>query len=157
MCPGTGTTGALSQALRNASTNCCARSCGRLTTTTENLGNFLRARDADWPKSLSRVSKQENPAEAAVSTSRPLLCDFPGFGLHSFRRANITLRQEVGGSAIEASKIAGHSGLAITGEYTKVQLKRQDELTRAIQERIEEARLKQDEKANQEQAAEEAA
>jgi hypothetical protein len=33
--------------------------------------------------------------------------DFPGFGLHSFRRANITLRQEVGGSAIEASKIAG--------------------------------------------------
>lgn len=63
-------------------------------------------------------------------------CDFPGFGLHSFRRANITLRQEVGGSAIEASKIAGHSGLAITGEYTKVQLRRQDELTRAIQERI---------------------
>jgi hypothetical protein len=24
-------------------------------------------------------------------------CDFPGFGLHSFPRANITLRQEVGG------------------------------------------------------------
>lgn len=77
-------------------------------------------------------------------------CDFPGFGLHSFRRANITLRQEVGGSAIEASKIAGHSGLAITGEYTKVQLKRQDELTRAIQDRIEEAREKREEKAARE-------
>lgn len=34
-------------------------------------------------------------------------CDFPGFGLHSLRRANITWRQEVGASAIEASKIAG--------------------------------------------------
>jgi hypothetical protein len=36
-------------------------------------------------------------------------CDFPGLGPHSFRRANITWRQQVGGSAIEASKIAGHS------------------------------------------------
>src|ERR1700691_1765933 len=33
-------------------------------------------------------------------------CDFPGLGPHSFRRANITWRQQVGGSAIEASKIA---------------------------------------------------
>src|SRR5262249_22679804 len=32
-------------------------------------------------------------------------CDFPGLGPHSFRRANITWRQQVGGSAIEASKI----------------------------------------------------
>ena len=31
-------------------------------------------------------------------------CDFPGFGLHSFRRANITMRQEEGGSAIEAAQ-----------------------------------------------------
>ena len=66
-------------------------------------------------------------------------CDFPGFGLHSFRRANITLRQEVGGSSIEASKIAGHSNVNMTGEYTKVQLKRQDELTRAIQGRTDDA------------------
>jgi len=29
-------------------------------------------------------------------------CDFPGFGSHSLRRANITWRQEVGGSSIEA-------------------------------------------------------
>lgn len=76
-------------------------------------------------------------------------CDFPGFGLHSFRRANITLRQEVGGSAIEASKIAGHSNVTMTGEYTKVQLKRQDELTRAIQDRIEDARTRQEEKAKE--------
>jgi integrase len=63
-------------------------------------------------------------------------CDFEGFGLHSLRRANITWRQEVGASAIEASKIAGHSSVNMTNDYTHVQLKRQDELTRAIQERL---------------------
>ena len=62
-------------------------------------------------------------------------CDFSGFGLHSFRRANITMRQEEGGSAIEASKIAGHATVSQTGDYTVVQLKRQEELTRAIQSR----------------------
>ena len=79
---------------------------------------------------------------------------FEGFGLHSFRRANITLRQDVGGSAIEASKIAGHSGLAITGKYTKVQSRRQDELTRAIQDRIEEVRKKQEKNAQLPEAGE---
>jgi hypothetical protein len=36
-------------------------------------------------------------------------CDFAGLGLHTLRRANITWRQEVGGSSIEASQIAGHA------------------------------------------------
>src|ERR1019366_9876272 len=63
-------------------------------------------------------------------------CDFEGFGLHSFRRANITWRQEVGGSAIEGSKIAGHATVSMTGDYTLVQLQRQEELTRAIQDRV---------------------
>jgi integrase len=62
-------------------------------------------------------------------------CDFPGFGPHSLRRANITRRQEVGGSSIETSQIAGHSNTRITEEYTVVQLRRQDELTRRIQSR----------------------
>jgi integrase len=61
--------------------------------------------------------------------------DFPGFGPHSLRRANITWRQEVGGSAIEASRIAGHANTKITEEYTFVQLKRQDDLTRRIQDK----------------------
>jgi integrase len=51
------------------------------------------------------------------------------FGPHSLRRANITWRQEVGGSSIKASKIAGHANTKITEEYTIVQLKRQDELS----------------------------
>lgn len=63
-------------------------------------------------------------------------CDFAGLGPHSFRRANITWRQQVGGSAIEASKIAGHSDLEMTGEYTFVTPERQNELTRRIQHRL---------------------
>ena len=50
------------------------------------------------------------------------------------------MRQEEGGSAIEASKIAGHATVSQTGDYTVVQLKRQDELTRAIQVRVSKAR-----------------
>ena len=70
-------------------------------------------------------------------------CDFPGLGPHSFRRANITWRQEVGGSAIEASKIAGHRGLEMTSEYTFVAPERQNELTRRIQQRIADASQEQ--------------
>src|SRR5205085_7625958 len=66
-------------------------------------------------------------------------CDFPGFGPHSVRRANITWRQQVGGSAIEASKIAGHSDLEMTGQYTFVAPERQNELTRRIQQKLKEA------------------
>jgi integrase len=66
-------------------------------------------------------------------------CNFPGLGPHSFRRANITWRQQVGGSAIEASKIAGHSDLETTDEYTFVTPERQNELTRRIQQKLSEA------------------
>src|SRR5439155_13600086 len=69
-------------------------------------------------------------------------CDFPGLGPHSFRRANITWRQQVGGSAIEASKIAGHSDLEMTGEYTFVTPERQNELTHLIQEKLAQAAAK---------------
>jgi integrase len=74
-------------------------------------------------------------------------CDFPGLGPHSFRRANITWRQQVGGSAIEASKIAGHSDLEMTGEYTFVTPERQNELTRLIQDRLSAAAKKREESA----------
>jgi integrase len=74
-------------------------------------------------------------------------CDFPGLGPHSFRRANITWRQQVGGSAIEASKIAGHSDLEITSEYTFVTPERQNELTRGIQQKLAESAQKMDGKS----------
>ncbi|MBI3681775.1 MAG: hypothetical protein HY235_15455 [Acidobacteria bacterium] len=71
-------------------------------------------------------------------------CDFPGFGPHSFRRANITWRQQVGGSAIEASEIAGHSDLEMTGEYAFVAPERQNELTRRIQQKLAKAAKKKE-------------
>lgn len=80
-----------------------------------------------WDSGVRQALKRAAAAEG---------CDFPGLGPHSFRRANITWRQEVGGSSIEASKIAGHSTIRMTEEYTKVQLNRQEELTRRIQERL---------------------
>lgn len=67
------------------------------------------------------------------------VCDFPGFGPHFLRRANITWRQELSGSAIEASKIASHTDLEMTGEYTLAALERQNELTRRIEERLAQA------------------
>src|ERR1039458_2688217 len=87
-----------------------------------------------WDSGVRQALKKAAAAEG---------CDFPGLGPHSFRRANITWRQEVGGSSIEASKIAGHSTIRMTEEYTKIRLSRQEELTRRIQERLANAGQKQ--------------
>src|SRR4051794_28421333 len=80
-----------------------------------------------WDSGVRQALKRAAAAEG---------CDFAGLGPHSFRRANITWRQQVGGSSIEASKIAGHSTVRMTEEYTRIQLTRQEELTRRIQERL---------------------
>lgn len=115
----------------------------------------LRDRFVDWIAKLDRHGPHDWIFPQASDPSKPLWdsgvrkaihsaaeevgCDFTGFGPHSFRRANITWRQEVGGSAIEASKIAGHAEVNMTGQYTFVALDRQDALTRAIQERLAQA------------------
>jgi len=91
---------------------------------------FPQITDAAKPLWDSGVRKALHEAANDVG------CDFPGLGPHSFRRANITWRQEVGGSAIEASKIAGHSEAGMTGEYTFVGIDRQEALTKAIQGRL---------------------
>jgi integrase len=96
---------------------------------------FAQDEDPSKPMWDSGVRK------AVKIAAREVGCDFPGFGLHSFRRANITWRQEVGASAIEASKIAGHGSVSMTNDYTHVQLRRQEELTRAIQQRLNGASL----------------
>ena len=48
----------------------------------------------------------------------------------------------MGGSAIEASKIAGHHDLEMTSAYTFVAPERQNELTRRIQEKLAKASAK---------------
>jgi integrase len=77
-----------------------------------------------WDSAVRSALKKAAAAEG---------CDFPGFGPHSLRRANITWLQEVGGSSIETSQIAGHANTKITEAYTVVQLRRQEELTRRVQ------------------------
>jgi integrase len=87
-----------------------------------------------WDSGVRQVLKRA--ARACKPQGAPkedLGLDFPGFGPHSLRRANITWRQEVGGSAIETSKIAGHADTKVTERYTFVGLKRQEELTRRVQ------------------------
>jgi integrase len=93
--------------------------------------------DSGVRKALKLSARACKPKDAP-STDPGL--DFPGMGLHSFRRANITWRQGVGkASAIEASKIAGHATVNMTGDYTFVAMERQVETTRAIQERMQKA------------------
>jgi integrase len=77
--------------------------------------------------------------KALKLAATPEGCDFAGLGPHTLRRANITWRQEVGGSSIETSQIAGHAHSKVTGEYTVVQLGRQEELTQRLQEKLAEA------------------
>jgi len=103
-----------------------------------NPNDWIFAQEEDRTKSMWDSGVRKALKFAAVEAG----CDFLGFGLHSFRRANITMRQEVGASAIEASKIAGHATVSQSGDYTVVQLKRQEELARAIQDRLERAAKK---------------
>ena len=112
---------------------------------------FFQEDDRSKPMWDSGVRKSLKIAAANAG------CDFLGFGLHSFRRANITMRQEEGGSAIEASKIAGHATVSQTGDYTVVQLDRQKVLTRAIQVRRAKATAENPEKERQKLATVEAA
>ena len=69
------------------------------------------------------------------AAARELKIDFPGFGMHSFRRGLVTKFQEVGGTAIEAQKTAGHSKVDTTSEYIILQRPRQEEIVRRVQAR----------------------
>jgi integrase len=109
----------------------------------ERLKNWIRTLSQNtaetwlFPQANPEKPMWDSGIRAALKRAARLeKCDFPGFGLHSLRRANITWRQEVGASSIEASRIAGHASTKMTEQYTVVQLNRQEELTRRIQERL---------------------
>jgi hypothetical protein len=54
------------------------------------------------------------------AAARAVGFDSEGFGPHTFRRANISWRQQVGGSAAQAGNIAGRAEVQVTAEYTHV-------------------------------------
>jgi len=61
---------------------------------------------------------------------------FEGCGMHTFRRLNITWRQEVGATPIEAQKAAGHASLDMTFLYAQTDEAREREHVQRILERL---------------------
>jgi integrase len=61
---------------------------------------------------------------------------YQGFGMHVFRRLNVTWRQQAGASALEAQKAAGHSSVDMTMLYTQTDAEREREHVEKILERI---------------------
>ena len=61
---------------------------------------------------------------------------FAGFGMHTFRRLNVTWRQEVGATPMEAQKAAGHASLDMTFLYTQTDEAREREHVGRILERV---------------------
>lgn len=45
-------------------------------------------------------------------------CYFPGFGMHTFKRMSVTLRQRAGQSVLEVMRMAGHTSSQTTLRYT---------------------------------------
>ena len=101
----------------------------------------LKDRFLDWIATLGRRGPNDWVFPQASDPAKPMWdsgirkaihdaakdagCDFPGLGPHSFRRANLTWRQEVGGSAVEASKIAGQVLISRHQVPVSVQLQRE--------------------------------
>ena len=56
--------------------------------------------------------------------------------MHTFRRLNVTWRQEVGATPIEAQKAAGHASLDMTFLYTQTDEAREREHVGRILERL---------------------
>ena len=61
---------------------------------------------------------------------------FEGFGMHTFRRLNVTWRQEVGATPLEAQKAAGHASLDMTFLYTQTDYAREREHVNRILDRL---------------------
>jgi integrase len=70
------------------------------------------------------------PAAEAVGIYRE------GFGMHVFRRLNVTWRQQAGATPVEAQKAAGHTSLDMTMLYTQTEDQREREHVGKILERL---------------------
>jgi integrase len=59
-----------------------------------------------------------------------------GFGMHVFRRLNVSWRQQAGATPIEAQKAAGHASLDMTMLYTQTEEERERQHVNAILGRL---------------------
>jgi integrase len=67
---------------------------------------------------------------------------FEGFGMHTFRRLNVTWRQEAGATPLEAQKAAGHASLDMTFLYTQTDETRERQHVSRIMDRLRPAEQK---------------
>lgn len=72
-------------------------------------------------------------------TAEALGVYFEGFGMHTFRRQNVSWRQEAGATPFEAMKAAGHARPSTTWLYTITDSDREREQVGRILERVEKA------------------
>jgi len=87
-------------------------------------------RNGDPPDDRDLQQHVFRPAAEAVGIYAP------GFGMHTFRRLNITWRQEVGATPFEAQKAAGHAKPSTTWSYTIADRDREREQVARIRERL---------------------
>jgi integrase len=64
-----------------------------------------------------------------------------GFGMHVFRRLNVSWRQEAGATPLEAQKAAGHASLDMTMLYTITDAAREREHVTRILDRLQPGKL----------------
>jgi integrase len=92
---------------------------------------FGRAdRDGEPPDDRDLQQHVFRPAAESVGIYRP------GFGMHTFRRLNITWRQEAGATPFEAQKAAGHAQPSTTWMYTITDDEREQAHVEAILDRV---------------------
>jgi integrase len=92
---------------------------------------FLFAReDGNPPDDRDLQQHVFRPAAEAVGIYHS------GFGMHTFRRLNISWRQEVGATPFEAMKAAGHAKPTTTWEYTVTDALREREHVAAMLARL---------------------
>ena len=92
-------------------------------------GEYLFARGSEPPDDRDLQQHVFRPAAERVGIY------FEGFGMHAFRRLNITWRQEAGATPIEAQKAAGHASMDMTALYTIMDAGREREHVAKILER----------------------
>jgi integrase len=97
----------------------------------KNDGEFLFARaDCNPPDDRDLQQHVIRPAAEAVGIY------FEGFGMHTFRRLNVSWRQEVGATPFEAMKAAGHTNPSTTWLYTITDRDRDKEQVQRMWDRI---------------------
>jgi integrase len=63
----------------------------------------------------------------------------PGFGMHTFRRLNISWRQEAGATPFEAMRAAGHANVSTTWLYTVTDGQREKDQVEKLWKRVKKA------------------